>query len=154
MSSLAQGQDITMPAYQRYPVVPGLQLLVGDSTLYTNEHLPKKKPVLLMLFSPDCNHCQHEAEQLVANKEFFADKHIILVSTYPLFRLKDFAEKYRLNEMQNVVLTKDPYYLLISFYAIKSLPYLALYDKKGKLIQTYEGSVGIDKVLQSFSNAE
>jgi thioredoxin-related protein len=151
-SSLAQ-QDTMTPAYLRHPEVPGLQLLRTDSTRYTNDDLPKKKQVLLMLFSPDCDHCQHEAEQLAANKKALADTHIIMASTYPLFRLTAFADKYGLSGMTNVVLAKDPYYILVSFYALRQFPYLALYDKKRKLIKTFEGAVGVDQVLKAFANA-
>lgn len=147
-------QDTSLPAYKRYPTIPGLQLFLTDSTKYTKENIPKKKQVLLMLFSPDCEHCQHEAEQIVANKEALKNTHIIMASTFPIFRVKEFAEKYGLNEMENVVMTKDPFYLLVSFYAIRSLPYLALYNKNGKLIQTFEGNVGIDKILQTFKTSQ
>lgn len=149
----AQQQDTTLPAYKRYPTVPGLQLFLADSTKYTNENLPSKKQLLLMLFSPDCDHCQHEAEQIVANREALKDTHIIMTSSYPLARIREFGERYHLTEMNNVVLTKDPYYVLLSFYAVKSLPYLALYDKNRKLIRTYQGSVGIEQLLQSFKDA-
>src|SRR4051794_20050797 len=85
----AYGQkDTILPAYKRYPTLPPLQLLLSDSTTkYTKENVPKKKPVLLMLFSPDCEHCQHEAEQLVANKEAFKDIYIIMAATLPLYKM-------------------------------------------------------------------
>jgi thiol-disulfide isomerase/thioredoxin len=143
------------PAFKRFPKVPALQLLLSDSsTKYTKEDLPKKKPVLLMIFSPDCDHCQHETEQLVANKEAFKDIQIVMATTYPLFRMKEFAETYGLTKMDNVVVGRDTYYLLPSFYEMHNLPYLALYDKKGNLIYTFEGSVGIDKVLAAFKEAQ
>lgn len=146
-------QDTTIPPYKRYPTVPTLQLLTMDSTLYTKTNLPKKKQVLLMLFSPDCDHCQHEAEQLEANREAFRTTQIVMVSTAPLYRLKDFAETYKLNKMDNVVVAKDPYYLLLSFFGVHNFPYLALYNKKGNLIKTFEGSVKMETLLQAFRNA-
>jgi thioredoxin-related protein len=146
-------QDTIQPAYKRYPVIPGLQLFLSDSSKYTNENLPRKKQVLLMLYSPDCDHCQHEAEQIAARKDDLRDTHIIMATTFPIIRMNEFAAKYGLNKMENVVMAKDPYYILLSFYAIRNFPYMALYDKKGKLIRTYEGSVGIDKVLQTFRTA-
>lgn len=154
-SALMAQADTIQPAYKRYPTLPGLQLLLPDSvTKYTKEAIPKKKQVLLMLFSPDCEHCQHEAEQIAANKEAFKDKHILMVSTFPIFRIKEFAEKYGVAKMENVVVAKDPYYLLVSFYAIRNFPFMALYNKKGDLIETHEGSIGIDKILQAFKNAD
>ena len=143
--------DTIQPAYKRFPTLPTLQLLLGDSTTkYTKDNVPKKKAVLLMLFSPDCEHCQHEAEQLVLNKEAFKDIHIILSTTLPIYKMQAFADKYGLTGMKNVVVAKDPYYLLPSFYQIRNLPFMALYNKKGALIRTFEGSVGLDKILQAF----
>ena len=140
-----------LPAYKRFPTVPALQLLLSDSSKYTREDLPKKKPVLIMLFSPDCDHCQHEAEQMVAQKELLKDIQIVMVTTYPLEKLKAFAETYGLTQMDNVVMAKDPFYLLPSFYQMRMFPFMALYDKKGKLIATFEGNVAIDRVLAAFN---
>jgi thioredoxin-related protein len=151
-SSFAQDKT-SLPAYQRYPTVPGLQLVTLDSTSYTKENLPKKKEVLIMLFSPDCEHCQHEAEEIVTNKEAFTATHILMVSTYPLARLKEFSEKYGLDTMENITVTKDPYYLLISFYEMRMFPYLALYNKKGNLLQTFQGNVAIERVIEAFKEA-
>ncbi|HET7896711.1 MAG TPA: redoxin domain-containing protein [Flavisolibacter sp.] len=153
--SVTAQQSPTEPAYKRYPTVPALQLLLGDSTTkYTKDDLPKKTPVLLMIFSPECDHCQHEAEQIVANKEALQNIHIVMATTYPIYQMKAFAETYGLASMKNVVMGRDPYYLLPSFYEMHNFPYLALYDKKGNLIRTFEGSVGIDKVLQTFKEAK
>lgn len=150
--SMAQ-VDTTTPPYQRYPTLPPLQLLLTDSvTQYTKADLPKKKNVLVMLFSPDCEHCQHEAGEIVANAEGFRDIQIVMVSTYPLYRITEFAETYGLSKMENVVMTKDPNYLLISFYAVRSLPFMALYNKKGNLITVGYGNVAIDKILSLFNS--
>ena len=151
ITAAAQIDTIT-PPFKRYPTLPALQLVMGDSTVkYTKADLPKKKPVLIMLFSPDCDHCQHEAEMFATNAELLKDIHIVMISTYPLYRLKEFAEAYKLNEMKNIVIAKDPYYLLPPFYAIRNYPFMALYNKKGNLLTTMEGSVTIDKLLEHFA---
>lgn len=145
----AQNNPI-LPAYKRFPTLPPLQLLLSDSSKYTKEDLPKKKPVLIMLFSPECEHCQHEAEQLVQQKDLLKDIQILMVTTYPLDKMKTFAETYGLTQMENVVMAKDPFYQLPSFYEMRMFPFMALYDKKGKLIATFEGNVGIERVLAAF----
>ena len=148
-------KDTILPAYQRYPTLPALQLLLSDSTTkYTKENVPKKKPVLLMFFSPDCEHCQHEAEQLVANKEAFKNIFVVMATTLPVYKMKEFGEKYGLTGMGNVVMGRDTYYLLPGFYEMRNLPFLALYDKKGALIRTFEGSVGMERILEAFKAAE
>jgi thioredoxin-related protein len=147
--------DTTTPIFKRFPTLPPLQLLLSDSiTKYTKEDIPKKKAVLIMLFSPDCEHCKHEAEELEAQKEGFKNIHIIMVSTYPFYRIKEFANAYGLSGLKNVVIAKDPSYFLITFFNIRNFPYMALYNKKGKLIETFEGSKPMNQVLVSFNANE
>jgi thioredoxin-related protein len=75
-----------------------------------------------------------------------------MVSTYPFYRIKEFADAYGLSGLQNVVLAKDPSYFLMTFYNIRNFPYMALYDKKGKLIETVEGLQPMEKILALFKN--
>ena len=147
----AQVADTTLAPYKRYPTLPPLQILLGDSTTkYTKEDLPRKKPVLFMLFSPDCSHCQHTAEELLAKKDKIKDIHIVMATLHSIYQMNAFVEKYRLKELPNVVVGRDMFYLMPTFYGIKNLPYLAFYDKKGNLITGFEGSMSIEKILQQF----
>jgi thioredoxin-related protein len=139
------------PAYKRFPTLPPLQLLLGDSaTKYTKESIPKKKPVFIMLFSPDCSHCQHTAEEMIAHKEELKDLHIIMSTMHTVTQMNEFVQKYELNQLPNLTVGKDIYYILSGFYNIKHLPYMAFYNKKGALISTFEGGLPISKVLEIF----
>lgn len=152
LASFAQ-IDTTTPLYKRFPTLPPLQLVLSDSTTkYTKDNIPSKKPVLIMLFSPDCEHCQHEATDLVANKESFKNIQIIMVSTYPYYRLREFADNYGLSRLKNVVIAADPAYFLLTFYNIRNFPYMALYNKKGGLVETFEGTKPMETILASFKN--
>jgi len=146
-------QNVTEPPYKRFPTLPPIQLLLGDSiTKYTKENIPDKKPVLVMLFSPDCSHCQHTAEEMYKNKEALKDIHIVMSTVLSLYEMNSFMKKYKLEEMKNVVAGKDIYFLLPPFYAIKNFPYMAMYNKKGSLIMGFEGSMAIVKVIKVFKD--
>jgi len=143
--------DSTTPPYKKFPVVPPLQILLGDSTTkYTKENLPSKKPVLIMLFSPECSHCQHEAEELKTHQAETKNIQVLLITMHPLWQMNEFTEKYGLSEMKNVVVGRDIYYTLPTFYAIHNLPFHAMYDKKGNLVSVFEGTMDINKILQVF----
>lgn len=150
LTSFAQKDSVMAPPYQRFPVLPPLQVLLADSTKYTTADLPKGKPVLIMLFSPDCEHCQHEAEMFYAGRDLLDKIQIVMITTYPMSRLKEFASKYGLDSMKNVVLARDPHYFLIPFYDVRNFPFMALYDKKGRFIQTFGGSADVEKILAAF----
>lgn len=150
LASHAQ-QAPSQPPYLRFPTLPPMQLLLADSTTkYTRDDVPRKKAVLLMLFSPECSHCQHTAEELVANKEKLKDLHIIMATLQPLWQMNAFVEKYGLKEIPGLVVGKDFSYILPSFYGIHNLPYLAFYNKKGSLITGFEGSMPLERILQTF----
>ena len=153
-ATICQAQDdLNVPPYKRYPTLPPLQLLLGDSTTkYTKESLPEKKPLLLMLFSPECSHCQHTAEEMYDHRDELKEIQIVMATIYPLYEINEFMEKYKLNEMKNVVAGKDIYFLLPPFYSVKNFPYLAMYNKKGDLIMGFEGSMSIEKVISIFKD--
>lgn len=146
--------DTAQAPYKRFPHVPPFQILLGDSTtFYKKESLPKGKPVLLMLFSPECSHCQHTAEDIVKHKDSLKNIEIVMATLHTISQMNSFAETYGLKAMPNVVLGKDVYYILPSFYRIRNLPYMALYKANGDLIQTFEGSMPIENVIGLFKKA-
>ncbi|MEO6070712.1 MAG: thioredoxin [Chitinophagaceae bacterium] len=150
LNSFAQS-EVEVPPYKRFPTLPPLQLLLSDSTAkFTKNEFPKKKAVFFLLFSPDCSHCQHTAEELLKYKNDFKNIQIVMATLSPLWQMNEFIEKYKLKEIPGVVVGKDYNYIMPSFYAIKSLPFMAFYDKKGDLISTYEGSLDISRVLAIF----
>lgn len=147
--------DTTQAPYQRFPQVPPFQLLLGDSaTFYKKEDLPKGKPVLLMIFSPECSHCQHTAEELVQYKNELKNIQIILATLHPIAQMNAFAATYGLDALPNVVLGKDVYFILPSFYNLHNLPYMAFYNAKGRLIRGIEGALPMDRVIALFKEAK
>jgi thiol-disulfide isomerase/thioredoxin len=143
--------DTTTPPYKRFPTLPPVQLLLSDSTTkFTKDDFSKKKPVLLMLFSPDCSHCQKTAEEMLENKEKLADIQIVMATLHSVEKMNEFISTYRLQEIPGLVVGKDLYYILPGFFNMKSLPFLAFYNKKGELIRGFEGSMDLNKILQQF----
>ena len=147
--------DTAQPPYKRFPHVPALQLLLGDSTtVYKKEALPKGKPVLLLIFSQECSHCQHTAEEIVQHKAELKNIQIVMATLHSISQMNAFADSFGLKALPNVVLGKDVHYILPSFYSIRNLPYMALYKANGDLIQTVEGSLPIENVIALFKKAE
>src|SRR5512138_1163450 len=91
ISGFAQNDSTKVPPYQRYPTLPPIKILLSDSsTIYTKAQIPNDKPVLFMIFSPDCSHCQHETEELIAHMDELKDDQIVMITYHPLYMMKDF----------------------------------------------------------------
>ena len=151
-TSIAFAQnDSIQPPYKRFPSFPPVKLLLPDSTTYfTKADLDKKKPTMLMLFNPQCEHCQHETGEIIKNIDKFKDIQIVMATSMLFDSMFTFREKYKLADFKNIVVAQDPNFFLVTYFMIRNLPFLAFYDKKKELISVFEGSLPIDKVLKEF----
>jgi thioredoxin-related protein len=150
-SASAQQDSINLPLYKRFPTVAPYKLLKADSVSYfTKADLKKNRAVLLIIFSPDCEHCQHETEEIIKHMESFKKIQIVMATTWPLNKMRDFYARYDLKRFSNILMGQDVTFMLPTYYHISNMPFMAFYDKKGKLIDTAEGSLPVEKVLAKF----
>lgn len=150
-AGLAQTEPATEAPYKRFPTPPPFKLLLPDSTThFTKDDLAKKKAVLMMVFSPDCDHCQHETEAIIKHIDELKKVQIVMATLLPFQKMKEFYVKYDLQRFANIKVGKDMNYMLSSFYDMHNLPFLAFYDKKGNLIEGIEGALPIEKVIEKF----
>jgi len=141
--------DSTLPPYKRFPSLPSIRILLSDSaTLYTKAQIPAGKPVVFMIFSPDCSHCQDETQELKAHMDELKDVQIVMITFHPLWQMNDFISKYGLAAYKNIVVGKDIDYMTMDFYGLHKIPYLALYNKKGNLIGGFEGSLPLPILIE------
>ncbi|HET9825752.1 MAG TPA: thioredoxin [Chitinophagaceae bacterium] len=149
--SFSQQDSTQLPPFKRFPTVPPFKLLKIDSTSYfTKNDLKKNKPVLIILFNPDCDHCKHEIEDILKNMDDLKNVQIVLSTMMPFSLMKSFYEKYSLERFDNITVGQDFQYLLPTFYQIHFMPYLAMYDKKGNLVTTFEGTMKIQDLVNVY----
>ena len=143
--------DSTKAPYLRFPAFPPVKLLLPDSISYfTKDDLQKKSAVMLMLFNPQCEHCQHETEEMIKSIDKFKGIQILMATFAPFDSMMVFCEKYKLAKFNNITVAQDTHFFLPAFYMINSLPFLAFYNKKKELISVFEGSLPMDRILKEF----
>jgi thioredoxin-related protein len=149
--SFCQQDSAALPPFRRFPTIPPIKLLkVDSSSLFTKNDLKKNKPVLIILFNPDCDHCKHETEEILKNIDQLKNVQIVMATNMSFEMLKSFYEKYDLQRFENITVGLDFQYSLPSFYQIRFMPYLAMYDKKGNLLTSFEGSMKIEDLINVF----
>jgi thioredoxin-related protein len=81
ISIVTFSQQDTSLIYLRFPTIPPFKLTkVPDSTVFTKDNLKKKKPTIIMVFSPDCEHCQEMTKQITANIHLFKKAQIVMAT--------------------------------------------------------------------------
>lgn len=146
--SLSAQKDSVQAPYLRFPNFPPAKLVLPDKSEFSKDDLDKKSPVMLLLFSPQCEHCQYETEELIKNIEKFRKTQIVMATVMPFDSMLAFRDKYGLAKYGNIILGYDKHYFLPTFYNIRNLPFHAFYNRKKQLISAFEGTISVEKVLE------
>lgn len=120
-----------------------------DSTRFEKINIAKNKNVIIMVFSPDCDHCQHKVKDIMTNINLFKNTQIIMISNLGYLYVKKFYEEYKLAKYPNIVMGMDYRYQLGNFFNISSVPTLFLYNKNGKFIKTFNRDVPLQTIAKS-----
>lgn len=149
-SLLANAQN-EEPPYKKNPTIPEFSLLQVDSSSLFSKGDMKQQPTIIMYFSPTCDHCLKQWDDMVQFKDQLKDIQIVMATYEQFDEMKDFYQKKQVAAYPNIKMGRDTKFTLVPFYRMRSLPYQALYDKNGKLITTFEGNVTIQKLVEAFN---
>ncbi len=151
LTFISFAQQDTSLIYLRFPTVPPFKLTkVPDSTVFTKENLKKKRPTIIMVFSPDCEHCQEMTKQITANIKLFKKAQIIMATPLEFSYVKKFYDEYKIANYPTITMGRDPSYFLGTFYKVRSFPALFIYNKKGQLVNWFTGEVELKKIVDSY----
>jgi len=126
--------------------LPALQIQLNDGSNVSVKTLPGK--IALILFFPDCDHCQREAAQIQKHIAGFKDYTLYFISSAPFEEINHFASTYQLQNYKNVVFARTEAKNVLNAFGPIETPTIYLYDKNGKLIETFSGEVAIEVVLK------
>lgn len=102
-----------------------------------------------MMFSPDCEHCQAETKELTAKIGLFKKAQIIMASPLDFNYLKEFYNEYKIADYPTITMGRDPIYFFGTFFKVRSFPSIFVYDKKGKLVNSFTGSTPVEEIAAS-----
>ena len=63
--------------------------------------------------------------------------------------IKQFYDNFKIASYPNITMGRDGTYFLGTFYKIHSYPTMFLYDKKGRFVKMFEGSIPVQKIAES-----
>ena len=71
--------------------LPQFSLLSIDSVAFTQDKLDTGKFTILMLFNPECEHCQKQMERFLSMTEFYGPVQLVLISIETLDNTRFFT---------------------------------------------------------------
>jgi thioredoxin-related protein len=122
--------------------VPAFRILTQDSVYVNNSILQNDKAVIFIYFSPDCSHCQRMMYELKPYMKDFSKTQVVMVTfiqTSYLKLLKEFRRDFSLGSYPNWITgTEYPDYKLQRYFQVATTPFIAIYDRKGKLVKYFD----------------
>lgn len=99
-----------------------------------------------MIFSPECEHCQHETKALIADINKFKNAQILMITWLPYEEMIQFYKDYKIADYPEITMARDDKFFFPSYFRVRNFPSIYVYDKKGSLVKNFEGSVKIDSI--------
>lgn len=136
------------PNYLRYPVVPPISMTTASGKVFTNQNLKKHKPIMIMLFSVDCEHCQHQTQEITANISRFRGAQLIMITPSAHSEMYAFYQGYGISKYPDVItMGTDSTRRLNMFYQQRFFPGIYIYNKDNHLVYHHEGTAKIDTLV-------
>jgi len=147
MTLSAQGNIDPNAPFLKDKNIPKFTLNLTTGKSFSNTQIPKTKYTCIIIFSPDCSHCQDEATELTKNADKFKSVFFIWNSYKEMADIKAFATKYGLDKQSNVIVGRDPEFSIPVFFRPRMTPFVALYAN-GQLLKVYEQGVKVPELLK------
>jgi thioredoxin-related protein len=132
--------------------LPPFKLTQANGSFFSLADLHKNQPVLIVYFDPGCDHCEGFIQDLLLHEKAYTGIQVVLVTYVPVQALKSFVSKFGLGKYPGIkVGTEGTSFVVRYHYNVVQFPYLALHDKTGKLMATFESEVpGAGEVADMF----
>jgi thioredoxin-related protein len=117
-----------------------------DSSRFEKNNLQKNKAAMIMVFSPDCDHCQHKIKEIMANIKLFKNVQIVMISNLGYSYVKRFYQEFNVAKYPNITMGMDYRYMIGNFFTIPGLPAIFLYNKNGQFVKAFDRNVPVQKI--------
>jgi thiol-disulfide isomerase/thioredoxin len=124
--------------------LPSLNLLLMDNATHLNMNtIPVGKPIVLVLFSPECPYCRAQTDAIIEDMPSLKNIQFYFLSSFPLESIKDYVEEYQLKKYANITVAQDDGRAAGKYFKAPGVPYIAVYDKDKRLKKAWIGKADI-----------
>ena len=128
--------------------VPPFSAMQANGKVFKAQDLPLGKPIIIIYFSPDCDHCEKLTQDILKNENDLKNASIAMITFLPVQKVANFVNKYSLSKHPNIYVATEGYsFFLKNYYRITEMPFMALYTKNGDLIKTYTREIPVKNLI-------
>ena len=129
--------------------MPDFRMQLTNGKIFSAKDLSKDKPVIIIYFAPDCEHCQALMNEILTKIQNFKKAQVVMVTFKPVNEVIDFEKHYQTAKYPNIkVGIEIPIFFFKNFYNLQNTPFTALFSKQGKLIISYQKETPVDDLIK------
>lgn len=125
-------------AFAQNGKLPPFRIMQANGNIFKAEQLPFEKPILVIYFSPECDHCRAFMKDFFKRASDFKKASVVMVTYLPVAEVTKFINDFNVSKYPNIYVgTEGSSYFLKNYYQIGDMPFTALYDKNGNIMVSY-----------------
>ncbi len=134
-------------------ILPSFNIHETNGKIINSTSLIKNKPIVLIYFSPDCDHCTTLLNSMFGQIDQFKKATILLISFRPINEIAEFEKKYKTADYKNIIVgMEQPIFFLKNLYQLESTPFTALFNNNGTLVYSYKKETPVNDLLLRLKN--
>ena len=116
--------------------------------IITNDDINNTGNVFVMMFNPNCGHCEDQTEILKKNIDQFKTSTLILMANAVMKTyLPDFVKNHKTHDFYpKMIVGIDSGEVIKEAYLYGALPQINIYNSKHKLLKSFNGEIPIDSL--------
>ncbi|HYF67100.1 MAG TPA: redoxin domain-containing protein [Ohtaekwangia sp.] len=126
--------------------LPAMKLTFVDGKETSAKKLDGKS--ILILFQPDCDHCQREAQDIAGHLDSFNNYTLYFISSAPLEQISKFSVDYGLQDRANVSFAQTTVDDVLNTFGSIPTPSIYIYSSEKQLVKAFNGEVSIAEVIK------
>ncbi|MGN6339587.1 MAG: TlpA family protein disulfide reductase [Ginsengibacter sp.] len=141
----------TLLITQRAPAqtIPEFKVKLTTGASVSSTKASHQKPLLLIYFAPDCDHCRKLMDELFPKMNALKNTEILMVTFESLNDVAWFENHYHTKNYPNIkVGVEQPVFFLKNYYRLEHTPFTALFDKNGKLLVSYKEFTPVGELMK------
>ncbi|QNA46003.1 thioredoxin domain-containing protein [Lacibacter sediminis] len=125
--------------------IPPFRMALSDGNLFHASSLPMGKPVIVIYFSPECDHCQVLMKEWFKRSGDFRKASVAMITFLPLANVALFEKEFKTKQHSNIITgTEGTGFFVRNYYKVMDMPFVALHDKNGNLVSTYSKDIPLN----------
>ena len=128
--------------------LPAFRMMLTNGRMFEAKDLSMDKPVVLVYFAPDCDHCIVLLDALFKKLDELKNTTLLLATFKPVDQLIPFERKYGTARYANMVVATEGYsFFLRNHYALQRTPFVAVYNREKKLVCSFRDKTPVPEII-------